>query len=74
MLALRPGGILVSCSCSYHVSEPVFQDMLVRAAQAAGRTLRLLEARGQALDHPVLAAMPETRYLKCHFLQVLDRT
>ncbi len=71
MLALRPGGILVSCSCSYHVQREMFEKMLVRAAQAAGKTIRLMEARGQALDHPVLLAMPETRYLKCYFIQVL---
>lgn len=70
MLALRRGGILVTCSCSYHLGEDAFYEMLLRAAQAAGRSLRLLEARGQALDHPVLLAMPETRYLKCAVLEV----
>jgi 23S rRNA (cytosine1962-C5)-methyltransferase len=69
LLALKPGGILVSCSCSYHMSEALFQEALVGAAQASNRRLRLLEARGQALDHPVLLAMPETRYLKCYFLE-----
>jgi 23S rRNA (cytosine1962-C5)-methyltransferase len=71
LLALAPGGILVSCSCSHHVSEELFRVLLLRAAQASGRQLRLLEARGQALDHPVLLAMPETRYLKCFFLEVM---
>jgi 23S rRNA (cytosine1962-C5)-methyltransferase len=71
MLALEPGGILVSCSCSYHLNEAMFQEMLLKAAQASGRHLRLLEARSQAMDHPVLLAMPETRYLKCYFLEVL---
>jgi 23S rRNA (cytosine1962-C5)-methyltransferase len=71
MLALEPGGILVSCSCSYHMSETMFREMLLKAAQASGRQLRLLEARGQAMDHPVLLAMPETGYLKCYFLEVL---
>jgi len=70
MLALEPGGILVSCSCSYHLDEKMFQEVLLKAAQASGRQLRLLEARSQALDHPVLLAMPETRYLKCYFLEV----
>lgn len=71
LLALKPGGILVSCSCSYHLGEDLFQEVLLRAAQASGRQLRLLEARGQAADHPVLLAMPETRYLKCYFLEVI---
>jgi 23S rRNA (cytosine1962-C5)-methyltransferase len=71
LLALAPGGILVTCSCSYHVDEDLFRTILVQAAQASGRPLRILEIRGQALDHPVLLAMPETRYLKCYFLEVL---
>ena len=70
LLALRPGGLLVSCSCSYHLNEEMFREVLLNAAQAAGRRLRLIEARGQAADHPVLLAMPETRYLKCWFLEV----
>jgi 23S rRNA (cytosine1962-C5)-methyltransferase len=69
--ALPTGGVLVSCSCSYHLSEDLFHTVLLRAAQADGRQLRVLEARGQALDHPVLLAMPETRYLKCYFLEVI---
>ena len=71
ILALEPGGILVSCSCSYHLSEEMFREVLLKAAQASGRQLRVIEARGQAMDHPVLLAMPETRYLKCYFLEVL---
>ncbi|NLI33878.1 MAG: class I SAM-dependent rRNA methyltransferase [Deltaproteobacteria bacterium] len=70
MLALAPGGILVTCSCSYHVSSEIFRDALLQAAKASGRRLRLLESRGQAMDHPVLLAMPETQYLKCAFLQI----
>ncbi len=62
---LRPGGILVTCSCSYHVSESVFLEMLGSAAIDAHRILRLLEVRGQAKDHPVLLNIPETGYLKC---------
>lgn len=69
LLALQPGGILVTCSCSYHLSEELFRKVLLQAAQASGRRLRLLEARGQALDHPVLFSMPETHYLKCWILQ-----
>ena len=62
---LRPGGILTSCSCSYHVSQADFLEMLASAALDAHRTLRLIEVRGQAKDHPVLLNVPETAYLKC---------
>ena len=62
---LRPGGILVTCSCSYHVGQPDFLEMLSSAALDAHRTLRLIEVRGQAKDHPVLLNVPETAYLKC---------
>jgi len=62
---LRPGGLLVTCSCSYHVSQPDFVEMLATAALDARRTLRLLEVRGQAKDHPILLNVPETAYLKC---------
>ncbi len=62
---LRPGGTLVTCSCSYHVSQGDFLEMLAGAARDAHRTLRLVEIRGQAKDHPVLLNIPETAYLKC---------
>jgi 23S rRNA (cytosine1962-C5)-methyltransferase len=62
---LRPGGILVTCSCSYHVSQSNFLEMLASAALNAHRTLRLIEVRGQAKDHPILLNIPETSYLKC---------
>lgn len=62
---LRPGGILVTCSCSYHVNEASFLEMLAAAALDARRTLRLAEVRGQSKDHPVLLNVPETAYLKC---------
>jgi len=62
---LRPGGVLVTCSCSYHVTETSFLDMLAGAAVDAHRTVRLLEVRGQAKDHPILLNVPETAYLKC---------
>lgn len=62
---LRPGGTLITCSCSYHVSQANFLEMLSSSALDAHRTVRLLEARGQAKDHPVLLNMPETGYLKC---------
>jgi 23S rRNA (cytosine1962-C5)-methyltransferase len=62
---LRPGGILVTCSCSFHVSAPDFLEVLVDAARDAHKSLRLLENRGQAKDHPILLNVPETGYLKC---------
>jgi 23S rRNA (cytosine1962-C5)-methyltransferase len=62
---LRSGGLLVTCSCSYHVSQSNFLEMLASAALDAHRTLRLIEVRGQAKDHPVLLNVPETAYLKC---------
>src|ERR1700733_11963911 len=62
---LRPGGVLVTCSCSYHVSQADFLGMLADAARDAHRTLRLTEVRGQAKDHPILLNVPETAYLKC---------
>ncbi|MGE5053390.1 MAG: class I SAM-dependent rRNA methyltransferase [Acidobacteriota bacterium] len=62
---LRPGGILVTCTCSYHVSQSSFLQMLGAASVDAHRILRLIEVRGQAKDHPVLLNIPETAYLKC---------
>jgi 23S rRNA (cytosine1962-C5)-methyltransferase len=62
---LRPGGILVTCSCSYHIGSLNFLEMLASAALDAHRSLRLIEVRGQAKDHPVLLSVPETAYLKC---------
>ena len=62
---LRPSGVLVTCSCSYHVSQTAFLQMLADSARDARRTLRLVEIRGQAKDHPVLLNIPETAYLKC---------
>lgn len=67
---LEPGGVLVSCSCSQPVSDDDFWKMLQSAARDANRQIRLLEQRGQGPDHPVLAGMPETRYLKCFIVQV----
>ena len=69
---LRPGGVLVTCSCSFHVSEPEFLGMLGSAAADAGRRVRILEKRGQSQDHPVLVNVPETGYLKCIILEVID--
>ncbi|RPI20247.1 MAG: class I SAM-dependent rRNA methyltransferase [Acidobacteria bacterium] len=68
---LRPEGILVTASCSFHIFEDVFYQIVSEAATRASRKLRLLEQRHQAPDHPVLPAMPETRYLKLGIFQVL---
>ena len=65
---LKPGGVLVTCSCSFHVSEAEFLDMLRAASFDARRTLKVLERRGQSQDHPVLLSVPETAYLKCVIL------
>jgi 23S rRNA (cytosine1962-C5)-methyltransferase len=61
---LRHGGMLVTCSCSHHLSYEDFESLLHSAARQAGRELRILDTRGQGPDHPILLAMPETRYLK----------
>jgi 23S rRNA (cytosine1962-C5)-methyltransferase len=62
---LRPGGILVTCSCSYHISPAAFLEVVADSARDVHRNLRLLENRGQAKDHPILLNVPETAYLKC---------
>lgn len=62
---IEPAGILVTCSCSHHVSQEEFLTMLAEAARDAHRRLRLLEVRGQSRDHPVVSGIPETAYLKC---------
>jgi len=67
---LRPGGILVTCSCSYHVSQSSFLEMLGASSLDAHKSLRLIEVRGQAKDHPVLLNIPETAYLKCDIATV----
>jgi len=67
---LRPGGILVTCSCSYHVSAPDFMEIVAAAALDSHRIVRVLENRGQAKDHPSVLGIPETAYLKCLILVV----
>jgi len=68
---LRPGGMLITCTCSYHVSEPLFLEVLERAAADALAPVVLVEKRLQARDHPVLLGVPETAYLKCLVLRRL---
>jgi 23S rRNA (cytosine1962-C5)-methyltransferase len=67
---LRPGGLLVTCSCSHHVSAADLEAAVASAAADASRRVRLLERRGAALDHPVVLNLPETEYLKCLVLEV----
>jgi len=72
MKLLNPGGILVTCTCSYHVSEQFFVDILGEAAKDAHRRVQIMEKRMQAGDHPVLLGMPETYYLKCLILRLVE--
>lgn len=65
MKMVRPGGILVTCSCSFAVAEEDFLAMLTEAAQDAHRAVTIIEKRTQARDHPILLGVPETFYLKC---------
>jgi len=69
MKLLAPGGTLITCSCSHHLSREMFEDVLRSAAADAGAAMRVREWRGQAQDHPELLTVPETRYLKCAVLE-----
>jgi 23S rRNA (cytosine1962-C5)-methyltransferase len=68
---LRPGGCLITCSCSYHVHEGDLETILADAAADAGATVSVVEKRRQARDHPILLGVPETYYLKCFVLRRL---
>jgi 23S rRNA (cytosine1962-C5)-methyltransferase len=68
---LNAGGVLVTCTCSYHVSEELFLEILAGAAIDAHRRVQIIEKRMQATDHPVLIGMPETYYLKCVIARVM---
>jgi len=68
---LDPGGVLVTCSCSHHLSEAALLEIVAKASLDTGRSLRVLERRMQAQDHPVLLTVPETLYLKCLILDVI---
>jgi len=70
MKMLKLGGILITSTCSYHMTEESFLNVLAGAAADAGRSVQLIEKRTQARDHPVLISMPETHYLKCMILRV----
>src|SRR5262249_46410409 len=67
---LRPGGTLITSTCSYHLNEDAFLNILAEAASDARRVARIVEKRTQSRDHPVLISMPETYYLKCVILSV----
>lgn len=69
-LGLIPEGLLVSCSCSYHLAFDELQNAIQAAARHSGRFVQILESRGQSADHPVHPAIPETRYLKAFFCRV----
>jgi 23S rRNA (cytosine1962-C5)-methyltransferase len=66
---LEPGGILITCSCSHHVSEETFAEVVHAAASDAGSLVSVVEQRTQGRDHPVLLGVPETKYLKCLILR-----
>ncbi len=68
---LHPGGVLITCTCSYHVSEELFLEIVNEAALDARRRVQLIEKRMQAADHPVLLGVPETYYLKCLIARVI---
>ena len=68
---LRPGGYLITCSCSYHISEALFLQLIAEAANDARRNMQTVERRTQARDHPILLTMPETHYLKCFIFRLV---
>jgi 23S rRNA (cytosine1962-C5)-methyltransferase len=69
---LKPGGYLITCSCSYHLSEALLLQILAEAANDAKKSIVVAERRMQARDHPVLLTMPETLYLKCFIVRIID--
>ena len=71
MKMIVPGGYLITCSCSQHVSPQMFKSMISDAAGDAKVLLRQVEFRTQGKDHPILPAAPETEYLKCGIYQVM---
>jgi 23S rRNA (cytosine1962-C5)-methyltransferase len=68
---LEPGGFLITCSCSYHITEALFLQIIAEAANDAHKAVAVVERRTQAQDHPILLTMPETHYLKCLIIRVL---
>jgi 23S rRNA (cytosine1962-C5)-methyltransferase len=72
MRILTPGGVLLTCSCSYHVHQDLFGKMLAEAARDSGRRLQVLALVGAARDHPEIVTVPETAYLKGALLRAVD--
>ncbi len=68
---LKPGGTLVTCSCSYHIPEALFLNVIAEAANDARRATQVIERRTQARDHPILLTMPETHYIKCFIIRAI---
>ena len=71
MQLLNPGGTLITASCTHHIDETKFEEMLDSAAADSKRRVQIIEKRGAGRDHPVLLGLRETRYLKCFVLRVL---
>lgn len=69
---LNPGGVLVTCTCSYHMPEEMFLEVVTAATLDARRRVQIVEVRGQSSDHPVLLGVSETHYLKCVIARVVD--
>jgi 23S rRNA (cytosine1962-C5)-methyltransferase len=69
---LNPDGVLITCTCSYHMNETQFQEVIAEASADARRRLQIVERRIQASDHPVLVGVPETLYLKCVIARAVD--
>ena len=69
---LNPGGVLITCTCSYHMSEELFLKLITEAANDAHRRLQMVGKRTQSSDHPILFGVPETYYLKCVIARVIE--
>ena len=72
MRLLGPGGLLYTASCSFHLTKPLFLEMLADAGADSGRRLVLREIRGQPVDHPEILTIPETGYIKGALVQAID--
>lgn len=68
---LKPGGILVTCSCSYHIAEHLFLGMLAECSADTGRIIQVVERRAQSSDHSIVLTIPETMYIKCFVIKAL---
>ena len=71
LLLLKPGGVLLTCSCSYNLAADAFLEVLRQAGRESRRQARLIECRGAAQDHPALLSLPESSYLKCNVAMLL---